>query len=118
MILQVSLRSSNGVRGTLLKSAAVHLHLQRILLFKAFVLLHAVDGEFGSVDFDGVTVAVVVVVVMVVGNVLVVSTLDAFVNDVSFDGDSIGLDRVLVWLDIDASLPGLLVLAQQRLDDD
>lgn len=101
MILHVSLRSSNGVRGTLSKSAAVHLHLHKMLLFKAFVLLHVLE--------------------MVVGSVLVVSMLDAFVVvvvAVSFDGDSIGFDFVLVRLDIDFSLPGLLVLAQQRLEDD
>lgn len=98
MILHVSLRSSNGVRGTLSKSAAVHLHLHKMLLLRAFVLLHVVE--------------------MVVGGLLVVSVLDAFVVVVCFDGDSIGLDFVLVRLDIDFSLPGLLVLAQQRLDDD
>lgn len=88
MILHRSLRSSNAVRGTLSKSAAVHLHRQRMLLLRAFVLLHVVVGGFDSVDVDFGDVDD--------GNALVASTIDAFANVTAFDGDSIGLDRVLV----------------------
>lgn len=80
MILHVSLRSSSGVPGTLSKSAAVHLHLHKILLFNALALLQVVD----------------VVVVVVTAVLLVSVTEEPIVIAVSFDGDSIGLDRVLV----------------------
>lgn len=81
MILHVSLRSSSGVPGTFSKSAAVHLHLHKILLFNALALLQVVD----------------VVVVVVVTAVLLVSVIEEpIVIAVSFDGDSMGLDRVLV----------------------
>lgn len=103
-ILHVSFRTVWVLRAVLWKSIVVHLHLHKILLFSALLLLQVV----------------VVMVFWLVG----LPSFSLLFNDCSllrvpcFDSFVWFLEWWLVWLDADFSLPWLLVLAQHRLDDD
>lgn len=96
-ILQVSLRISCDVRTVFWKSAAVHLHLHKILLFSALLLLHT-------------DVVMVFWLAGLPSRGLVFG--EVFVSIAGF------FDWLLVRLDVDFSLPWLLVLAQHRLEED